>query len=206
MDVFPWLQRALSSLVSLPPASPNVVPGKEIIFTLDANLWNQTLDISFTIVHIGWYDIYEDKNIEILYREFIARIGPELTHNSDSWDCFECGRPATDSAWLSIYSETEEIYNRCALNIGRGCDKCAPKMQEATRKIVEARQNNGDSPSTMVVGTIPKPDGMGRALFSACLACRKPETAAPEFAMSRCSKCHLVRYDPRTQEIYLPIA
>lgn len=49
------------------------------------------MDINFEIVKIGWYEIYVDKEIETLYRDFIERIGPELTRNSEEWACTLCG-------------------------------------------------------------------------------------------------------------------
>jgi hypothetical protein len=52
---------------------------------------NQRMDINFEIVKIGWYEIYVDKEIETLYRDFIERIGPELTRNSEEWACTLCG-------------------------------------------------------------------------------------------------------------------
>ncbi|KAJ6506599.1 hypothetical protein C8R45DRAFT_922781 [Mycena sanguinolenta] len=50
------------------PNMPGEDPGKE------------TLEITFDIVKIGWYDIYHDTEIETRYREFVEAIGPELTH------------------------------------------------------------------------------------------------------------------------------
>jgi hypothetical protein len=49
------------------------------------------VEIEFEVVKIGWYEIYENTEIETLYREFIERIGPELRHNSEGWGCYQCG-------------------------------------------------------------------------------------------------------------------
>ena len=87
--------------------------------------------MTFEVVKIGWYEAYTEEEIETLYGEFIESIVPELKHNSDTWKCVECGPclylllksrslmdsdlPATDIGWMSIYSQDEEIFNRCTI-------------------------------------------------------------------------------------------
>jgi hypothetical protein len=91
------------------PTRPGEDPGVSISFTLEVQIKgsvqsftfampcphiprkNQHVDIVFEGVKIGWYEIYEDKEIEKLYRDLIARISPELIHNSEPWACLECG-------------------------------------------------------------------------------------------------------------------
>lgn len=91
------------------------------------------MDITFEVVKIGWYEIYCDEEIDALYREFIASIGPELAHNCEAWACLGCGgerlrfrlkndgylvnlnsgRPAPQTGWVSLY--TEKIKKRCSI-------------------------------------------------------------------------------------------
>ncbi|KAJ7919856.1 hypothetical protein B0H13DRAFT_1868078 [Mycena leptocephala] len=70
-------------------------------------------------------------------------------------------------------------------------------MEKGTLQLAEKenqRRADGDSKFSTVFGTIPRPEGMSGGLSGACLTCRKETTAAPEFNMSRCAKCKLVRY------------
>ncbi|KAJ7908181.1 hypothetical protein B0H13DRAFT_1878837 [Mycena leptocephala] len=107
----------------------------------------QRVEIEFEIVKIGWYEIYENTEIETLYREFIERIGPELRRNSEGWGCYQCG-----------------------------CDECAPKMQQAAPLLVKQCPAESDSKSQTIIGTILMPDGMGGGLSGACLTCGKEQT------------------------------
>ncbi|KAJ6596240.1 hypothetical protein DFH09DRAFT_1272764 [Mycena vulgaris] len=179
------------------PYQPEEVPGVSITFTLEVKIIgrNQRVDLSFEIVKIGWYEIYEDKEIETLYREFIERIGPELTHNSEEWACWECCRPATDISWLSLYRSGEKIYNRCTIIIGPACETCAPKLQKSTLKFVQDENNRNTDDSSTILGTILKPNGISK-LSGSCLGCREEQPADPEYTkpLARCSKCKLVRY------------
>ncbi|KAJ7473685.1 hypothetical protein B0H11DRAFT_2036878 [Mycena galericulata] len=147
--------------------------------------------MTFEVVKIGWYEMYTEEEIETLYHEFIASIVPELKHNSETWKCFECDLPATDIDWMSIYSQGEEIFNRCKIIISPGCKKCVRKMQKWSPKIAEEHNQNS---SSSVANTFPRPDGMSGGLSGTCLTCRNEDTAVPEFHMSRCGKCKLVRY------------
>jgi hypothetical protein len=66
------------------------------------------VDITFEVVKIGWYEIYYDEEIDVLYREFIASIGPELAHNSEAWACLGCGGErlvSSEERW--IFSEPQ---------------------------------------------------------------------------------------------------
>ncbi|KAJ6526735.1 hypothetical protein B0H19DRAFT_1084321 [Mycena capillaripes] len=184
-------------------------PGVSITFMLEVQIIGkkQRVDITFEVVKIGWYEMYQEEEVEQIYRDLIATVGPELMHNSDSWGCFECDvmishadidpdRPATDIDWMSIYTQGDKVYKRCKIFIGPGCEKCAPKMERGTLKFAEKenkRRSEGDSKSSAVVGTIQRPEGTSGGLSGACLTCRKEATAAPEFNMSRCAKCKLVR-------------
>ncbi|KAJ6577913.1 hypothetical protein B0H19DRAFT_1121774 [Mycena capillaripes] len=180
------------------PAEPGVVPGVGATFTLEVEIKgkNQATVITFEVAQVGYYDIYQDEDIEAQYREFIACIGPELVHNSQTWMCHTCGRPATDSGWMSLYTPT--MYKRCMVIISAACEICAPKMHKAL-PVIEAYHNKrhgaaSDKVSSLVAGKFSRPEGMSGALLGSCLNCRKEETAAPEFEISRCSKCQLVRY------------
>ncbi|KAF7344911.1 MYND-type domain-containing protein [Mycena venus] len=190
------------------PNQPGEDPGVSVTFTLEIQIvgkdslgQKRKVEITFDVVTIGWYDIYEDTEIESLYREFVEKIGPELTHNSDKWACLECGLPATDIAWVSVYTVVEYFYKRCTILIRTGCETCAAKMQRATPKILvteihNRRQGAGDSKSPTAIGTIPRPDALGGGLSGGCLTCCKElqSTAASASSMSRCGKCKLVRY------------
>ncbi|KAJ7314246.1 hypothetical protein DFH08DRAFT_972988 [Mycena albidolilacea] len=145
--------------------------------------------ITFEVVKIGWYEIYCDEEIDALYREFIASIGPELAHNSEAWACLGCGgRPAPQTGWVSLY--TEKINKRCSIIIRPQCEECMPKLQDTTRRSLEVLE----AKEGLTWNTIPMPDSMSNGLSGACLTCRKEHTAAPDFAMLRCAKCKLVRY------------
>jgi hypothetical protein len=92
------------------------------------------VNISFEVVKIGWFEMYQEEEIETLYRNLIETIGPELMHNSEEWACFQCGvyqirlfpggtvihaiidsDPATDISWISIYTQGEKVYKRCKI-------------------------------------------------------------------------------------------
>lgn len=93
------------------------------------------MDIIFEVVKIGWFEMYQEEEIETLYRNLIETIGPELMHNSEEWACFQCGmyqmrffcrrivihgiidsdRPAADISWISIYTQGENVYKRCKI-------------------------------------------------------------------------------------------
>ncbi|KAJ7096797.1 hypothetical protein C8R44DRAFT_889401 [Mycena epipterygia] len=163
--------------------------GAGATFTLEVQIVgkNQRLEICFELTRITYYDIYEDKEIETLYREFIARIGPELTHNSEAWACSMCGLPATDTSWFCVY--TPSLYRRCTVLIHKACEKCMPKMHEILRNITAGP---GSENPSVIGGMFSKPDGMREVRAAACLSCQQEETAAPEFPMSRCAKCQLV--------------
>ncbi|KAJ7624059.1 hypothetical protein DFH06DRAFT_1230302 [Mycena polygramma] len=64
-------------------------------------------------------------------------------------------------------------------------------MNKATTKFTQEQNAKGAS---AVLGTIPRPDGMSEGLSGGCVTCRKEATAAPDYPMSRCAKCKLVRY------------
>ncbi|KAJ7123375.1 hypothetical protein C8R44DRAFT_875581 [Mycena epipterygia] len=178
------------------PTQPGEDPGVSITFSMDVQIFgkNQSVEILFDVVAIGWYEIYENTEIETLCRELIKRIGPELTHNSETWACLECGGVATDIEWLSTYTHAEMIYKRCKILISAACKKCARKMQRASLKFTAEHNAKNTGKYSTVFGTIPRPDGLSGGLSGACLTCRKEQTAAPEFTMSRCAKCKLVRY------------
>ncbi|KAJ7455057.1 hypothetical protein FB451DRAFT_1184389 [Mycena latifolia] len=162
------------------PFEPEEDPGVSITFMLEVQIVSkkQRVDITFEVVKIGWHEMYQEEEVEQIYRDLIATIGPELMHNSESWGCFGCGRESLQ-----------------ALQNHR-CKKCAPKMERGTLKFVQKenqRRSEGDSKSSTVMGTIQRPEGMSGGLSGACLTCRKEATEAPEFNMSRCAKCKLVR-------------
>ncbi|KAJ7624058.1 hypothetical protein DFH06DRAFT_1340092 [Mycena polygramma] len=76
------------------------VPGVRATFTLEVNIHGKTkrVDILFDVVTVGWYDMYQDTEIEALYRDLIERIGPEISQNSEAWTCLNCDLPPTDIA------------------------------------------------------------------------------------------------------------
>ncbi|KAJ7770042.1 hypothetical protein B0H16DRAFT_1452406 [Mycena metata] len=149
------------------PEWPGEVKGVSVTFSLE----NQTVDISFDVETVGWYEIFEQAEIERLYRELVERIGPELTHNSEEWKCEHCGRAANEFQWLSVYTELEKMCRRGT--------------------IIRGQKALGES---TVVNTIPRPDGLGPP-SGACITCHKdPEAETELFIMSRCAKCKLVRY------------
>ncbi|KAJ7440857.1 hypothetical protein FB451DRAFT_1191316 [Mycena latifolia] len=192
-DFFLGFRRLLNAVI-LPhmPDRPGEVKGVSATFSLDVRIAGrkQRLNISFDVVTVGWYDIYMKEDIETLYREFVARIGPELTYNSEAWACIECGGPATDSAWMSLYNP--KLHNRGTLLVYKVCEKCAPKIQRYLLKLGIQNTEPGGTSKT-VYDSIPKPDGMRGVLSGACLTSRTAVNAAPGFSMSRCSKCRLVR-------------
>ncbi|KAJ7624066.1 hypothetical protein DFH06DRAFT_1142621 [Mycena polygramma] len=192
------LSRTLSSVTERAgiPARPGEVPGYSATFSLEVQILgkhDRQVVISFDVVTVGWYDIYQDSEIEEHYRDLLERIGPELSHNSETWACLECDLPATDIGWFSMYHTTQQPYKRCTIMISPGCKKCARRMRKWTPKIIQKANADRPGPSSILWDTIPRPNGMSEGLSGACLTCRKAETAASEFPMSRCAKCKLVR-------------
>ncbi|KAJ7465605.1 hypothetical protein FB451DRAFT_1179087 [Mycena latifolia] len=135
-DFFMGFRKLLNTVI-LPhmPDRPGEVKGVSATFSLDVRIAGrkQRLNISFDVVTVGWYDIFMEEDIETLYREFVPRIGPELTYNPEAWACIECGGPATDSAWMSLYNP--KLHNRGTLLVYKACEKCAPKIQRYLLKL-----------------------------------------------------------------------
>ncbi|KAJ6506604.1 hypothetical protein C8R45DRAFT_1175662 [Mycena sanguinolenta] len=149
------------------------------------------LDIIFDVVKIGWYEVYQETEIETLYREFVEKVGPEVAHSSDEWACLECGLPATDIAWMSLYTVLEDLFKRCIILISAGCKKCARKMQRATPKLAEIYNQScadDDQSSSAAVNTMARPNALSGGLSSACLACHNEPALS---GMLRCGKCKL---------------
>ncbi|KAJ6506605.1 hypothetical protein C8R45DRAFT_970095 [Mycena sanguinolenta] len=190
------------------PNMPGEDPGGSVTFTLEIQIiglnslgQKRQLQITFDVVKMGWYDIYDDTEIETRYRDFVETVGPELAHNSDEWACLECGLPAVDIAWMSVYSK--QSHERCTILISAGCKGCAVEMQNSVPKIVseihnQRRGRGADDDND--INTIPRPSALSGRLSTACLTCRKdPATSG----MSRCGKCKLARYcsaDCQTQD------
>ncbi|KAJ7032677.1 hypothetical protein C8F04DRAFT_1106908 [Mycena alexandri] len=156
-----------------------------------------SLVIIFAVVKVALNMIMPPRDkIETLFREFIATIGPELTHNSEQLTCFGCARPATDFTWVSLY-DPKGVVRRCRIFVKAGCEKCINHIQESIVQHLERQREKITSSSSIlpvVIASIPRPDGMSSGPSAACLACRKEQTAAPGFSMSQCGKCKLVRY------------
>ncbi|KAJ7769974.1 hypothetical protein B0H16DRAFT_1452346 [Mycena metata] len=194
------ISSTLDSVVN-EPEWPGEVKGVSNTFSLEVRILgkNQTVDISFDVETVGWYEIFEQAEIERLYRELVERIGPELTHNSEEWKCEHCGRAAIEFQWLSVYTELEKMCRRGTIitnawdaEMFACCIECASKSHAALLLMGQRGQKAlGES---TVVNTIPRPDGLGPP-SGACITCHKdPEAETELFIMSRCAKCKLVRY------------
>ncbi|KAF7373932.1 hypothetical protein MSAN_00605600 [Mycena sanguinolenta] len=179
------------------PHMPGEDPGVSVTFSLEIQIFGKDsvgqkrkLEVTFDVVKIGWYEMYQDTEIERLYHEFVEKIGPELAHNSEEWACLQCGLPATDIAWISLY--TSKIHKRCTILISAGCKTCAIKMQRWTPNIVEVynrRAGRADDDQSGI-NTILRPSALSGGFSGACLTCDKdPATAG----MSRCGRCKLAR-------------
>ncbi|KAJ7159498.1 hypothetical protein C8R46DRAFT_1286696 [Mycena filopes] len=174
----------------LEPARPGEDKGVSITFSLDVEMTgrNQRITFSVDVVTIGWFEIYDEEEIKVLYRELTERISPELAHNSDAWLCLECGGAAVEFGWLSIYTEMQKKYNRCTLVLAACCATCAPKMRKGTLELMEERTDLGIH-KVIRMDTIPPPNGLG-APSGACLVCHKePEAETEAVTMARCGKC-----------------
>ncbi|KAJ7159513.1 hypothetical protein C8R46DRAFT_1108454 [Mycena filopes] len=175
------------------PDWPGEDKGVSITFSLDVEITgrNQRIAFSVDLVTIGWFEIYDEEELEGLYRELTERINPELAHNSEAWECRGCGRPAVEFGWFSIYTALEKKYNRCSLTIAACCANCAPKMRKGTLELARKHTESGENKSIRL-DTIPRPDALG-APSAACLVCRK-EPEGEAVTMARCGRCKLVRY------------
>ncbi|KAJ6506621.1 hypothetical protein C8R45DRAFT_1208676 [Mycena sanguinolenta] len=176
------------------PSQPGENPGVSVTFSLEVHIigldssgQKRTLEITFDVVKIGWYEMYQQTEIETLYCEFVEKIGPELTHNSNEWVCRECGLPANDIAWMSMY--TTQLHRRCTVLISPGCRKCARRMERGALRVSEGIQNRRSADDDTAINIITRPSALSGGFSSTCLTCRKPATG-----MLRCGNCKLVRY------------
>lgn len=107
---------------------------------------------------------------------------------TEYWDTVQGFR----SSILLLSRMRSALTDLSRLQINPGCDKCVHDVQEAAVKNLKRQIDEFDS-VPVVIGGIPRPDGMNGGLSATCLTCRNEETATPGFPMSQCGKCKLVR-------------
>ncbi|KAJ7909521.1 hypothetical protein B0H13DRAFT_2014203 [Mycena leptocephala] len=121
-------------------------------------------------------------------------IGYDMKH-TQRWNCEICGEPARET-WFDPRPSLRLEEPLVVLHIHQLCEAgggpCHTVVEARARELAIAA--GGILPAPSLHLDLPKPPGSAIPLASACAKCQREETGAPGSAISRCSRCKLIRY------------